>query len=265
MTPAQRVSVAAIVTGLLVLTVTPSAQVSGIVFHDLGQQPFELRGRTQLKGVVTDEGSIGVAEVVEGAVQASHHHQQEQVQLVVSGELDSSVAGEVYRMGVHGATLPPSNSAHFYTNRFAGPSRFIEYQPVRRTDWVPPFAAYTPIKTPEPVPGPFSQTIAAYLASSPGQAWQTLGPGARMRRLAGATIQARSIELSKGASTEITTDGDLASFLYVLSGPVEFVSGPMTREINRDMVVQVPTATTFTLRAAGDGPALVAVFSQRPR
>jgi quercetin dioxygenase-like cupin family protein len=256
-------------TGPLVVALLLSAgtgivgsQAAAVIVHDLANAPFNTRGRMQLKAVVSDQGSVGIAEVPPGATQAGHHHQQEQIVIVVAGQVDYNIGGPVHRVGVHGAVLTPSNSHHFYANADAGSSRFIEYQPVQRIDWQPPFPAYKVIQSPEPVAGPFARPVTSDMKEATG--WGPLASGARIKSLRGESIVLRMIDLSQATAAVELTASRGTSFLFVLDGTMQFAGGAVTQEIAPDGVAQIAAGTSYSLRPRGKGPALVAIFSPLP-
>ena len=112
------------------------AQTDGPRFHDLtalASRPF---GAATGKPLVTPTGSILFAELSPEYRQRPHHHEQEQIHFVLSGEMDVTVGGEPQHLTAMTASIPPSNVAHFMTNNSGKPTRFLEYQPVERADWL---------------------------------------------------------------------------------------------------------------------------------
>ena len=261
----KRLAVVFTAVALLALDCAMGAQTGGVIFHSFESIPFQARGRMQLKAVVTDEGSIGLAEVPAGAIQAGHRHQQEQAVVVVSGAIQYSISEQLHKIGLHGGALPPSNSQHFYTNINDGPSRFIEYQPVRRHDWIPPFPANQSAQSAEPVAVAPDKTVARDLSLSSGGWARLMNTGARVKSLPGETILLRMIDLSaNNASLDMTASGGRAWFLYVLEGEAQFSAGKTSRKIGRDTVVQIANGQVFTLRSPKNGPSLIAAFSPVP-
>lgn len=103
-----------VATALASLTVAfPGAQDGGVIIHDLASAPFHTRGSLQLKAVITDEGSIGLAIARGGVTQAGHNHVQEQVVMPIEVAMQFSTAGVIHALEQYNAAIPPSDTHHF--------------------------------------------------------------------------------------------------------------------------------------------------------
>lgn len=132
--------------------------------------------------VVTAANSLALAVVPSGYHQTVHHHDQEQFALGVEGELDYAIGGVVHRIGPNGASFPPSNVAHGMSNDSGEASLMLEFQPVRREDWLPPHPQVRQPQSSEPKALDAAQSVTLdYGLSSDG--WRIDATGARAKIL----------------------------------------------------------------------------------
>jgi hypothetical protein len=239
-----------------------SAQDGGVVIHDLASAPFHTRGALQLKGVITDDGSIAVAVARGGVTQAGHNHAQEQVVMPIEVAMDFSVAGVVHRLDQYGAAIPPSDAHHFYATAAGGPATFIEYQPVRRDDWAPPFPPNASVRSPEPKSLPSGRVEVTRDLSPRSSGWSVSGV-ARTKEFAGDQIKVVMIELSGRGTIEIPAAATGRQFVYVITGKPSISAGTVQRELGAHTVVEMNrSARSIRLEPPREGQALVAVFSR---
>src|SRR5215470_7555292 len=114
-------------------------QSEGVAYHDFTKTAGEPYGPYPMTWmVVTESNSLALAVVPSGFHQTPHYHDQEQFTLGVEGALDYSIGGVQHRIGPKGAGVPPSNVLHGMSNDSGQPVMMLEFQPVRRDDWLPP-------------------------------------------------------------------------------------------------------------------------------
>ena len=245
--------------GLIALT---SAQPAAVIVHDLTSLPFQTRGNIQIKAVVTDEGSIGVAIARGGVTQTGHHHQQEQVVLALDRPLGYTVAGTSHSVEKYSALIPPSNVHHFYATRDGEATTFIEYQPVARTDWAPPFTPYKPMLSPEPSPLAAGRAVTREL--SPQSSGWTIAGAARTNEFAGEQLKIVMIELrNAGTSIEVPATATGRQFFFVLEGKPWLSAPGIQRQLVPQTIVEMSSGTRpIRFETPKDGPALIAVFSR---
>ena len=240
----------------------PQTLATGIIVHDLASKGYDQRGSMQLKAVVTDDGSVAVAIVPAGAKQAPHHHEQEQVVLNLDGGQSFTIGESTYSLPPLTAALPSSNTRHNYTVDTNGPATFIEYQPIRRDDYTPPFTGYTAVLTPEPVPAA-KDLIGTRDLSAQSEGWQANG-SARTKELTGGQCRIVMMDLrSPGAGIDVAPSPNGRQFLYVLSGQATLTAGGANRQLSPHMVVEMTSASTpIRLQSVGAVPTLIAAFSR---
>ena len=123
----------------------PAQTADGVTFHDLDQMTGRGFGQfSELRAVVTDSSSFAHFVVPARYRQTPHHHDQEQFTLGLAGALDYTIGAVTLRLGGHGVGLPPSNVLHAMTNDGDTPATVVEFQPVRRLDWLPAAAPQPP-------------------------------------------------------------------------------------------------------------------------
>lgn len=235
------------------------AQTNGPRFHDLtalASRPF---GAATGKPLVTPTGSILFAELSPEYRQRPHHHEQEQIHFVLSGDMDVMVGGELHHLPPLSATIPPSNVAHFMTNNSGKPTRFLEYQPVERADWLGTPNAAAQKQSPEPVSLPRGVQVsnAVVPKGAPG------ADGLNKASFAGRSVRVTVWETTAG-QPQITVEPPRSSkhrFLYVVEGRAVFSAGAVTREIGPDVCVEFgPAVATPVLRGAGVQRTVIAMF-----
>lgn len=252
---------------LAALVLAPAAFIKAqadVIVHDLAAIAFNVRGSLQLKSVVTEDGSIGLAVARAGVTQAGHHHEQEQVVLPIDVAMEFSIAGVAHPLPPFSAAIPPSNTRHFYVTAPGEPATFIEYQPVRRDDWQPPFPPNKSALSPQPLPLPPGRTVTRDLsAGSPG--WSVSGV-ARTKEFAGDQIKVVMFELKGRGTIRVPAAAAGRQFVYVLTGAPSLAVGPASRELAPHAVIEMrSSARPIVLAPPRDGTSMVAVFSRMPR
>jgi len=243
---------------LAVVTITaPDAQTAAIIVHDIASAPG--RGAIQLKAAVTDEGSVGFALARPSVTQTGHHHQQEQVVLPLEKPMNFTIGNTTSALNKYTAAIPPSNTHHFYATNDGEPTPFIEYQPVRRDDWVG--LPYKPLQTPEALQPPAGREMIRDLSPASG-GWTTTG-ATRTKEFSGDQIKIVMIALGRaGTSIELPPSTAGRQFLYVLEGKPSLMDGSSRRAVAPHTVVEMSaSAKPIRFEAPTDGTALIALFS----
>jgi quercetin dioxygenase-like cupin family protein len=262
-----RQALAAAVAGLLAVQAAPiRAQEEAVAYYDFTKTTGAPYGPfTEMRSVVTGSNSFAYATVPNGYHQPLHHHNQEQFTLGVEGALDYSIGGVVHRIGPHGVGLPPSNVRHGMSNDSGQPVRMVEFQAVRRAEWVPPHPQVPPQpQSPQPAAlSPDQQvTLDFGLAASD---WRAQPGGARMKVLSGKTIRATFWDLSAaGASVDLTAQPLTGErFVYVLDGALASVAGVSRREVGgKSLIVLTPAAKDVKLQSLGKAGTEIVVFDR---
>ena len=242
----------------------PIAQDSGVIIHDLASAPFQSRtpgAAVQIKAVLTDDGSVGIALARGGVAQAPHRHGQEQVVLPLEAPMEFSTDGVTRRLEQYGAAIPPANAQHNYVTAAGGPATFIEYQPVRRDDWMPPYPPNKSAQSPEPVPVPSGRVVTRDL-SPHSDGWTTSGV-ARSKELVGDQIKIVMMELKGRGSIEVPAAAAGTQFVHVIVGNPTVAAGSLRRELAPHFVVEMKNAARpIRLEPPREDSALIAIFSR---
>ena len=181
---------AAAVAGLLAVQAAPiRAQGEAVTYHDFNKTKGEPYGPyPEIWPVVTGSNSFVLGTVPNGYHQTPHYHNQEQFTLGVEGALDYSIGGVVHRIGPHGVGLPPSNVPHGMSNDSGQPVMMVEFQPVRRAEWLPPHPQVPPQpQSPQPAALSQGQQVTHDFGLSAGD-WQAQPGGARMKEIGRAHV-----------------------------------------------------------------------------
>jgi quercetin dioxygenase-like cupin family protein len=253
----------AAVLGCFVAVHLAGAQAESVTFYDFTTMPTTPLGPMQLKAVITDSSSIAVAEVPAGTRQPGHHHEQEQITIELTGSMDFSVGGVSHPLGPLTVAIPPSNVEHYFTNHGAAAAEILEFQPVRRLDWLPPHPPVKVSQTPEPLPLPPDRLISRDFALSSSD-WRTGGGGARSKSMTGRTVAITFWDLSRpGASVDMNGEGQ-ERFAFVIEGPLEVAVGASRRQVGaRTLMVVAPAAARIHMRSTKQGHAILALFQSR--
>lgn len=237
-----------------------SGQVS---YHDLSTAPLTPIGGLRLKGFVGRSGTFAFGELRPALNNAAHHHDQEQINIGLSGKMQLAIGGTPHSLGVYGATLVPSNVEHALSNgNTDAVATGIEFQPVQRPDLFPPFPKNTLPSSPEPLPVPSGRQVATDFAAS-SNGWEIAPNGARSKTLGGQTTRVTMWDLSqpKAAGDLKWTKERSEQFVYVLDGRAEILVGRDRRTIGAEMLAVITRGGPIVrLRPSGKGHTLVLVF-----
>ena len=262
----HRSAVAALVAvvALLCPTAPTGAQTEAVTFHDLAATPGVPYGPfPETWAVVTQSNSFVYAMVPAGYNQKPHHHDQEQFTLGVGGSLDYLIGSSKHRLGSQVAGLPPSNVLHAMINEGSQAASMMEFQPVRRPEWLPPNPPVPPQpRSAQPMTVLPDQTVTMDFALS-SDGWQTDSSGARVKVLSGKTIRASFWNLSAAKAVVDLSAKPSAHerFVFVMSGQIRAVIGSTSREIGPKMLmVLAPSATGVTLQSLGRAGSEIVVF-----
>jgi quercetin dioxygenase-like cupin family protein len=250
---------------LFVLAITAGGwaqQPATLTFHDLSTMARHPLGRMQARGAMGQTGSIMVTELPPGLKMAPHHHHQEQMMLGLAGGMHYQMAGKPYPLGRLTAAIALPNVEHGNINETVEQATCIEFQPVLRPDWFPPYPRRVREGTPAPVAIPDGRKVTEDFSASAG--WRADASGAKSKALSGATVRLTLWDLS-GASAPVTlTSGPAVErFVFVIDGQASIAEGPSERAIGREMLVIVsPAAKNVALSPVKKGTALLAVFER---
>jgi uncharacterized cupin superfamily protein len=256
---------------IAMVSVSMQAQTEVVKYHDLSVMQTWPLGNMQVKGALGQSASFALAEMPPGArgrAGNAHHHLQEQIVIGLSGSSVMGISGVAYRLGSYGAAVTPRDTQHFSINgSTSGPSTFIEFQPVLRHDWFPPYPKVPPTAGSTPsVVSPEQRVFEDFDPSSSN--WQEDASGARTKVLNGETITLKVLDLSAPkASTSLSSQPSRPEqFVYVLEGHAEVSVGASRREVGSGMLVVVsPAAQDVGLRSLNRGRTLIAVLSSSVR
>jgi hypothetical protein len=254
----MRKAIVAALWSALITVVVSDAQAPAIVVHDLAA--LTGRGNAQLKAVVTDDGSVGFALARPGVTQTGHHHQQEQVVLPLEKPMSFTISGSTRTLNKYVAAIPPANTHHFYATQEGDPTPFIEYQPVRRDDWVG--LPHKPVQTPEALSLPAGrETVTDLSPTSSG--WKVSG-AVRTKEFAGEQIKVVMIDLrTPGTSIDVPASAVGRQFFYVLEGKPLISDGTTKRALAAHTVVEMSAASKpIRFESPTEGSALIAMFSR---
>jgi quercetin dioxygenase-like cupin family protein len=253
-----------VVLGCFVAVRLAGAQAEPVTFYDFAKMPATPFGPMQLRAVIAESNSVAVAEVPAGMRNPTHHHQHEQIWVGLTGSMDYSIGGVSHPLEPLTAAIPPSNVEHYFTNHGGGTAEILEFQPLRRPDWLPPYPAFKIAQSPEPVSLPPDQRVSTDFALS-SSGWRT-SAGARSKSMTGRTVMVTFWDLSMpGASVNMgKEDARHERFAYVIEGPVEVAVGSNRRQVGaRTLMAVAPTASRVQLRSTGQGHAILALFESR--
>ncbi|HKW03122.1 MAG TPA: cupin domain-containing protein [Vicinamibacterales bacterium] len=257
---------AALATGFgLALPLIATVQPEPVTYHDMSVIPIAPYGPyPEARAIVAGNSSLIIFKVVPGYHQAIHHHDQEQVSMNLGGSLGYSIGGVVHQLGARSAVLPPSNVEHGMFNDSDQPTTGFEYQPVRRTEWLPPHPPQAPPQpqSPTPLPLPANQPVAIdFDWSSSG--WRVQTNGARVKVLSGQTIRATFCDLSQpGAAIDVAAATSTRErFVFVVDGQVTSRVGSTSRAVSREMLIEIPPSSKDVgMTSLGKGRALIVIF-----
>lgn len=240
-----------------------SAQAEAVKYVDLSTLPLTPLGKLQGKGFVGRSGSFVAAQLPPGLRTTLHHHTHEQITIGLTGSMEISIGGVVHPLRVFGAGITPPNSQHFVGNSDGTAiATGIEFQPILRPDWFPPYPKVTLAASSEPIPVSPEQVVFEDLAPSSG-GWQVAVDGARSKTLSGRACRVTIWDLSApNASADLTPKSARSErFVYVLAGRAEMTVGRAGRNIGTEMLAVVSSgAESIRLRAIGTGRTLILVF-----
>jgi quercetin dioxygenase-like cupin family protein len=251
----------------LLLAGAPSrlgAQAEPVVFYDFAAMTGTPYGPyPETKAVVTATSSFIVATIPPGYRQTPHRHNQEQFTLGFSGQLDYTIGGTPHRIGSRGIAWMPSNVMHGMLNESKETALGLEFQPVRRSEWLPPHTPVPPYpQSAEPMPLPPGRPVTLdYDLASGG--WRTMRNGARTKALTGEKIQASFWDLTAATAAVDLTESPSPHerFVWVLSGRARVVHGSARREVNtHTLMVLAPAARNVTMKSLGGGATAILVF-----
>jgi quercetin dioxygenase-like cupin family protein len=251
--------------GSLALQRQINGQTEPVTYYDFTKTAGEPYGPYPMTWmVVSATNSLALAVVPGGFHQTPHHHDQEQFTLGVEGPLEYSIGGTVHHIGPNGAGIPLANVQHGMTNDSDRPVMMLEFQPVRRDDWLPPHPQVVQPQSAQPMPiDPAERVTIDYSLSSDG--WRSDGTGARVKSLAGRTIRTNFWDLSAAHSMVDVTAQPSANerFIFVLSGRLASQVGSSRREIGaRTAIVVSPSAREVQLQSLAAAGTAVVVFER---
>jgi quercetin dioxygenase-like cupin family protein len=238
------------------------AEGDGITFHDFAAMQAAQRVPTGMRitPVVTPAGSIAIGELPRGYSQAPHHHEQEQIMFALSGQIKFSIGGVQHPLGPLQAAIPPANVEHYMIRDGEENPKVLEFQPVARPDWQPPFPAAPQKQTPEPAAVPANVPLTTNL-SPIADGWHNDKNGARTKSFSGRTVQVQMWNLSAPTASVELSAAPVQRFVYVFEGTLRVVSGSLNRDVGRDMCIEIaPDAGPVTLGPAASRQAIVGVF-----
>lgn len=262
----KRLAVIAIgISGLtrIVAAQTAPVQTDGVTFYDFAGIPQT--GPLQARAVVTDTVSFIYAVIPPRWHQAVHYHEQEQISMGLEGAVRVLVGGGLHPLGARLAVIPPANVEHGMVNDDDTAGKIVEFDAIRRPDWLPSHAPVTIVKSPQPVPLSDGQQIDADMSLS-AAGWERLGTGARRKALVGKTIRLTTWDLSEpNASADLASGAVGDRFLFVLQGRVSIVSRSGHHELSEGgLALLAASAQNIEARSSGI-PAVVAVFESLRR
>jgi quercetin dioxygenase-like cupin family protein len=240
-------------------------QAEGVTYYDFTKIAGESYGPYPMTWMaVTASNSLALAVVPSGFHQTPHYHDQEQFTLGVEGALDYSIGGGVHHLGPSGAAIPPSNVVHGMTNDSDQPAVMLEFQPVRRDDWLPPHPQVRQPQSAQAAPLDSTTQLAIdYGLSSKG--WRVERTGARIKALSGKTVRANFWDLSAAqAIVDITARPSATErFVYVLSGQLTSRVGSSRRQVGaRTAIVITPAARDVAFESTSSPGTEVVIFER---
>jgi quercetin dioxygenase-like cupin family protein len=249
---------------LLVVTGGPLySQIGAVARYDINAMPWtDLSPRLRIRAVVGQIGSFAFGEFAAGSKTGLHHHTYEQANLVLDGSLDIHVAGSPQTLSALGGTLIPVDVEHV-TVLGAEKATMLEFQPVRRLDWLPARTKVPLPSGPTAVPlQPAWQLSADFSTASAG--WETLPNGARVKVLTGKMSALAVWEVPAAArdffDLSLHVPG-AEQFVYSVEGRVEAGQAksryPM---VPGTLLVNAPDSRPLRVRATAPGRAVLVVF-----
>lgn len=233
---------------------------AALTFHDLSTMTRHTLGRMQARGAMGQTGSIMITELPPGLKTTPHHHHQEQMMLGLDGGMHYQMAGTPYPLARLTAAIALPNVEHGNINDTAAPATCIEFQPVLRPDWFPPYPRRPREGAPSPVAIPGGRQVTEDFSSPAG--WRVESGGARSKSLSGDTMRLTLWDLSAGsAPVDLTSGPAVERFVFVIDGQAAIAEGATPRTIGREMLVIVsPAARNVKVSPVNTGAALLAVF-----
>ena len=175
--------------------------------------------------------------------------------------MEFATDGVTRRLDQYGAAIPPANAPHNYVTAAGGPATFIEYQPVRRDDWMPPYPPNKSAQSADPVPVPSGRVVTRDLSPN-SDGWTTSGV-ARTKELAGDQIKIVMMELKGRGTIEVPAAAAGTQFVHVIAGNPTVAAGALRRELAPHFVVEMKSgARPIRLEPPQTGSALLAIFSR---
>jgi quercetin dioxygenase-like cupin family protein len=245
---------------------TQAKATEALVFHDLAAMAPVTRGTAAtLKPVITSSGSLMTAVLSGEYRQAPHHHDQEQITMGIDGAFQLTIGSSRHSMKALMVGLPPANVPHFMTNDSGTSATILEYQPVPRRDWAPPFPS-PPYNAGPGVVVPPTEPIFADLSPAAAR-WVADETGARTIGFAGRTIAVRMWDLSEpAASVDLTTgQARVQRFVYVFDGRITIIAGSLQRDIGREMCVEITPPLEHVIARSLGKESIIAVFERLAR
>ena len=174
-----------------------------------------------------------------------------------------ALSGRVYRLGTYGAVIAPPNSEHVNMNgSLADRSTFIEFQPVVRRDWFPPYPSFASAASPSPIA--VSRDMRVFENFDPSSdGWTVQADGARSKSLSGQTVQLTVWDLSSPtASATVNPAGTRSEqFVYVFDGAAQSAGMSEGRVMAaQTLAVISQSAQALQLRSVGKVRTTVGVF-----
>lgn len=244
---------------IVALTMFVGGQDQGVTYHDFAAIPLTPVGSMQARAFLADTSGIAMGVMPPGMKQAPNHHEQEQITFSVEGAFDMNIGGERQHLEHSAALIPPNVEHPIIVGDH--PATMMEYQAIRRTDWLPPYPRLVTPQSPEPMSVPAGQQITIDFSLASG-GWQAVASGARWKRITGKTIQATLFDLAKaGATVEVAeqTSGR-ERLVYVLSGRIASSAAGSKRQISKETVIVVPVRTSVGLESVGQADTVAVLF-----
>ena len=208
-------------------------------------------------------GSLVAVQVPPGWRGTPHHHTHEQITIGLSGSMEISIDGVVHPLPAYGAAITPADSGHFVANSDStAVATAIEFQPVLRPDWFPPYPKVTFPASSEPISVSPDQVVFKDLAPS-SDGWHVAAEGARSKTHTGRTCRITMWDLSSPNTAKDLMPKSARSerFVYVLAGRAEMTVGRAGRAIAPELLAVVSSgAEGIRLKAMGKERTLILVF-----
>ena len=191
--------------------------------------------------IVGATGTLTIVQLDAGATTVSHHHSAVQTSLGLDGTLEMRIGDVGVALGPDVGIVVSADAEHVLANRGTTPATYLELEPIRRFDLLPPWPAPTfPISaTTATISAAEIQRIEFGPENTRGGTLPT--PGARTRTLGGLTM----FDLTPATTGPVTLRSASAAeqFFYCLSGEVRLMSGTQETAISAGEVVLIPRST----------------------